>query len=175
MEMTDEWHEAAARIRAQSAVEQAAKQAAKQAAASADAAALAAKKQSDQAAQLELQRAIADATQSLADFVSQRGAAARELLAARGNQACVIFGEDRDGGYYTSVYLYEGGLAKESGFNGTSALYGGQNQEPPSTHKATPRDAVLSFAYHGQGHKNPETVRGIVTWLTQQVDAIARR
>lgn len=169
--MTDSWTLAADRIRAQDAVQRAASQET----ASAAAATYAEQQRREQAAQQELDRAVADATQSLGEFMEQRGAAAQNLLRARGGRAHVIFGEEADGGYYTSVYLYEGGLGKEDGYNGIAVAYSKELQKVPVTKLATPHDAAFYFAYYGMGRKDPATVRNIAGWLTEQVDAIAAK
>jgi hypothetical protein len=165
--MTDNWTLAADRIRSENEAK------------SADAAARAAEEQNEQynerVSQQELDCAVADATRSLADFMEQRGDAAQELFKARGNRAHVIFGVEHDGGYYTSVYLHEDGLGMEDGYDGIAVAYNKELQKPPPVRPATPHDAAFHFAYYGMGRKDPVMVRNIVSWLTQQVDAIAAK
>lgn len=168
--MTDSWLEAADRIRAENAANQAA-ESADIAMAETERIAVEAR---ERAASRELDQAVAEATQNLFGFMEQRGMAAKELLEARGSDAHVLFGVEHDGGYYRSVYLDKDGLGMEDGYDGIAALHS-EELRKATQGTATAHDAALYFAYYGRGRKDPDIVRGVVAWLTQQLDAIAAK
>jgi hypothetical protein len=112
----------------------------------------------------EMQAATAEAVRQLTTFFSQRGAAALRLLAAHGKDAFVVFGAEREGGEYFSIYLDKNGLRREEGAGGD---YG---TRPFLIKAATLQEAVEAFAYHGPGVKNPQVVRNIVSWLVEQIN-----
>jgi hypothetical protein len=119
------------------------------------------------AALREIQAAISVAVPKLTTFLNKRGAAAKRLLAARSEHAHIVFGDEREGGAYYSVYLNGEGLMYECGTGGS---YGVKREVKRA---ATPEEAVRAFAYDGRGRNNPKQVREIVDWLTKEVDSRA--
>lgn len=162
--MTNSWIATAERLEAQNE--------ARRIAATEATASRAAEKNAKATANQLLEEAIAQATPSLAAFMNEHGDAAMRLLRARGNNAYVLFGVEQDGGLYSSVYLYEGGLGTENGCNELSVAYSKEPQKTPQTRAATPEQAVHFFAYYGFGRKDPEKVRTIVAWLTEEINKI---
>lgn len=121
-----------------------------------------------------LDEAITEAEQSLARFLAARGGAAQELLRARGERSYVLFGQERDGSHYASVFFYHNGLARETGYDGVAVAYSKELRESTRLSSATPRQAAEYFAYYGEGQNDPEKVRGIVAWFTRKVDGFVR-
>lgn len=116
----------------------------------------------------EMKDAIAEAVPALTTFLAQRGAAAQRLLSACGDNALIMFGDEREGDFYSSVFLHGTGLRYENG------MAGRYSSVPAVNRPATPKEGVEAFAYYGEGCDNPQKVRDIVGWLTAQVDAYAR-
>jgi hypothetical protein len=116
-----------------------------------------------------MQAAIDAAVPELEAFLRRRGAAAKALLAAVGEQAHVMFGSERGGGSYHSVFFYRDGLTQEVGH------MSGYSSTATRTWPATAHDAVEYFAYYGYGRNDPERVRTIVAWFEERMDAYARR
>lgn len=141
--------EIAARVaREQAAQEQSARQAAKQ------------------AAYQEMQAAMVAATADLVRFMAERGAAAMRLLAEK--EQYVVFGCQEGGGGYSSVYIDGTGIGHEIGHRA------GYGSKPSRNEPSTVSEAVRYFAYEGDGQGKPQVVRGIVAWLEQKIDSIAK-
>lgn len=116
----------------------------------------------------EIENAIDEAIPKLTEFLRQRGAAAQELLAAHYERVCLPFGQTYERKSYWSVHISGRGLCQEIG---TAGEY---RNIPAIVTPATPRQAVEAFAYFGKGYHKPEHVRGIVSWLSDQLDTYAQ-
>ena len=163
--MTDPWITAAQRISSRRAKEQQQQEAAQRM----DMQRQTAEASRAQAAQRAMREAIATAVTALTGFLAERGAAAQRLLAACGDNAYVTFGYVGGGGFYQAIYLGGQGLRCENSQGGD------YNRRPTDNKPATPQQAVEFFARHGAGQNDPERVRNIVPWLTQQIESYAAR
>ena len=113
---------------------------------------------------------MAEATPLLTRFLQERGVAAQTLLAAWSSKGgYIVFGDEREGGYYFSVSLDKTGLLHEEGRKS------GYETHPVKHRLASPREAVEAFAYYGPGRKDPQKVRNIVAWLTEQINTYLPR
>lgn len=114
----------------------------------------------------EMKQSITAAVPLLTHFLHERGAAAQALLGSTSQTGSyIVFGDEREGGYYFSVSLDKSGLVREEGRKS------GYDHVPTTRRLASPEEAVDAFAYYGPGRKNPQQVRDIVDWLTKQVNA----
>ena len=125
-------------------------------------------KEAEDKAYQEMQAAKTEGVAALTKFMYERGEPAKRLLAAYSDRAHVMFGVKRGGGHYESVFLHGNGLRREVGGGGS------YNTSPSSNEPATPEQAVDMFARHGEGRGNPELVRNIVSWLTEEVDRFSQ-
>lgn len=114
----------------------------------------------------EMKQAIAAAVPLLTRFLQERGAAAQALLGSTSQTGSyIVFGDEREGGYYFSVSLDKSGLVYEMGRKS------GYDHLPATRRPASPQEAVDAFAYYGPGRKNPQRVRDIGDWLRERINA----
>lgn len=158
--MNDPWYTAAGQIRDQRTQAEQQEAVARQQQAYEEAV----RREAENAAYQEMQAAIAEAVPQLTAFLNERGAAAQQLLAAYSDRVYISFGGYSEGGCYSNVYLSKDGLCHEVG------VQAGYSSRPSRVEFASPQEAVEAFAREGVGHKNPERVRNIVSWLTERIN-----
>lgn len=158
--MTDPWDATADRIRAarDAANKQTAADAAAQQKETAAAQARAAQRET------EIQQLISELVPVFQNFILQRGAAARRLLAQH-SSACIVFGAVRSRGHI---------FFDKDGFGRPGARIQGPSGTGYARLDASAYDAVEFFVRYGPGSASPEAARNIVGWFQRQVEQYNR-